>query len=331
MSAVQSNTPGRGGRFLRWVAILIVVVAAVVLALHVVFDRETILLDQKTRPGPAANYVGLSDGVTHLERAGQAGRPAVVLVHGATVPMWDWDPQFKPLAAAGFLVVRYDQFGRGLSDRPDGAYDRAFYRRQLGDLIAKLKLGRVHLVGHSFGGAVVVDFAAHHPEAVKSLVLIAPMVNSVKRDAGIKLIRLPLIGGFLLRLIGVNSMVKRAGKLLKNLPEARRYQRLFREQFKVKGTERAILAMFRSDAMRDFRAGYARVGRTLLPVLVIWGERDDDIDQKLLEGAVGSLRQKGAAKVEFKVLPGAGHSPNLAVPKKVNALIVEFLKKADGT
>jgi pimeloyl-ACP methyl ester carboxylesterase len=327
---VAKKRRGKGWGCWFKLVLLLAVAVAIVLAVHYYFDRETIVLDQKTRLGPAADYARLSGGTTHFEKLGPAGGPAVILIHGATVPMWDWDLQFKALADKGLLVVRYDQFGRGYSDRPAGAYDRAFYRRQLLDLINKLKLKKVHLVGHSFGGALAVDFAAHQGDRVKSMVLIAPMVNSIKNDTGIKLIRLPVIGGFLLRVIGVGSMAKRADKLLGSLPREGAYPKRFRAQFTVEGTQAAILAMFRSDAMTDYRADYARVGLTTLPVLVIWGDKDDDIDRKLLQAAVNSLRKKGGDKVGFQVLPGAGHSPNLSNPKKVNDLIVEFIKKADG-
>ncbi len=330
MGAKRRSGKGRRGGFWRGLGFLLVLAAALVLAAHFYFDRETIILNDQTRPKPAVDYVRLTAGTTHFQQAGPAGGPVVILIHGATVPMWDWDPQFTWLAHKGLRVVRYDQFGRGFSDRPPGAYDRAFYRRQLLELINKLKLGKVHLVGHSFGGALAVDFAAHHPGLVKGLVLIAPMVNSVKGDTGIRLIRLPVIGGLLLRLIGVNAMAKRADKLLRHLPRGADYSRRFRDQFKVKGTEAAILAMFRSDAMRDYRPSYARVGRAGLPVLVIRGERDRDIDLKLLDQAVGLLKRKRPDRVTFKKLPRLGHSPNLEKPGKINALIVEFVKKTDG-
>jgi pimeloyl-ACP methyl ester carboxylesterase len=41
----------------------------------------------------------------------------VVLVHGATVPMFTWDSIVPGLVAAGYRTVRYDMWGRGHSDR----------------------------------------------------------------------------------------------------------------------------------------------------------------------------------------------------------------------
>ena len=73
--------------------------------------------------------------------------PIVVLIHGGTIPSFVWDKQVKPLTQAGFQVLRYDQFGRGYSDRPSVDYDRAFYQKQLGDLLAALDIEGDTLTG----------------------------------------------------------------------------------------------------------------------------------------------------------------------------------------
>jgi pimeloyl-ACP methyl ester carboxylesterase len=88
----------------------------------------------------------------------------VILVHGFSVPYYIWDGTYDSLVQAGFHVIRYDEFGRGFSDRPDVIYDPVLYRNQLHDLITSLKLQTpVSLAGVSFGGAVVSDFVVHYP------------------------------------------------------------------------------------------------------------------------------------------------------------------------
>ena len=66
-------------------------------------------------------------------RAVGARTPArtVVLVHGFSVPYYIWDSTTTALAAAGYRVVRYDEYGRGLSDRPNVDYTADLYDRQL--------------------------------------------------------------------------------------------------------------------------------------------------------------------------------------------------------
>ncbi len=71
-------------------------------------------------------------------------------------------------------VVALDLRGHGRSDRPVGRYSMDEIQ---GDLLRALDILGVDepcvLLGHSFGGAVVSQFAAEHPERVERLVLIA--------------------------------------------------------------------------------------------------------------------------------------------------------------
>ena len=55
-------------------------------------------------------------------------------------------------------MARYDQFGRGYSDRPDVAYTADLYDRQLLQLLDSLAWrDRIDLVGLSMGGPVSAD------------------------------------------------------------------------------------------------------------------------------------------------------------------------------
>ncbi|MDC6351050.1 alpha/beta hydrolase [Zeaxanthinibacter sp. PT1] len=50
--------------------------------------------------------------------------------------------------------------------------------KDLADFVKALGLGRVHLVGHSFGGIIAMQFASDHPEMLRSLVLSEPALVS---------------------------------------------------------------------------------------------------------------------------------------------------------
>ena len=77
------------------------------------------------------------------------------------------------LADHGFRVVAFDQLGCGASDRPsDPAFwSLARYVREVETVRAALGLGRVILVGHSWGGWLAIEYALTHPQAVRALVL----------------------------------------------------------------------------------------------------------------------------------------------------------------
>jgi len=97
--------------------------------------------------------------------------PPIVLVHGLASNSRIWDDVAVYLADR-FHVVAYDQRGHGLSDTPDHGYGFAQVADDLDGLIAHLGLVRPVLVGHSWGGNVVLEYAATRPDAVAGLVLV---------------------------------------------------------------------------------------------------------------------------------------------------------------
>src|SRR4051794_38120912 len=116
----------------RGAIIAAVLVAVVVLGLagfYVARNPERATLDDAARASAPGSFVHLSSGVTHYELRGPAAARTVVLVHGFSVPYYIWDSTTAALEANGFRVLRYDELGRGLSDRPNAAYDASLYDR----------------------------------------------------------------------------------------------------------------------------------------------------------------------------------------------------------
>ncbi len=77
------------------------------------------------------------------------------------------------LAIEGFRVVTYDQLGSGASDRPDdpALWTLNRYVTEVEAVRAALDLGRVHLLGHSWGAWLAIEHCLRHSESVASLVL----------------------------------------------------------------------------------------------------------------------------------------------------------------
>ncbi len=105
----------------------------------------------------------------HHEVAG-AGQP-VVLAGSLGSDLRMWDPQVPYLTAAGFQVIRYDHRGHGKSPAPAGPYTLDELATDLLELLDRLSLDRVSLVGLSLGGMVGMWLAEHAPERLDRLVL----------------------------------------------------------------------------------------------------------------------------------------------------------------
>jgi pimeloyl-ACP methyl ester carboxylesterase len=100
--------------------------------------------------------------------------PPVLLVHGLASNAHLWDGVAARLADAGHPVAAVDQRGHGVSDKPGTGYDFETLTSDLLGFIATLGWeGRpVIAAGQSWGGNVVLELAARHPERVGALALV---------------------------------------------------------------------------------------------------------------------------------------------------------------
>ena len=114
------------------------------------------------------------------EASGEGER--VALVHASASSGAQWRGLRRRLEPA-FRVIAPDLFGYGGTDPWPGhrpitlADEAALVGTALGDDQAP-----VHLVGHSYGGAVALRFAIAHPDRVLSLTLIEPVAFHLLRE-----------------------------------------------------------------------------------------------------------------------------------------------------
>ena len=73
----------------------------------------------------------------------------------------------------GYKVVAFDQLGTGASDRPNDSslWTIKRYVEETEIVRHALELGKVHLLGHSWGGWLGIEYAITHPEALRTLIL----------------------------------------------------------------------------------------------------------------------------------------------------------------
>jgi pimeloyl-ACP methyl ester carboxylesterase len=126
------------------------------------------------RTATGAELIYSETGVTRYQVFGEKNSTTVILIHSFNGFLESWNPNINSLVNAGYRVVVYDLFGRGLSDRPRVNYDLALFRSQLDSVLKEVGGENVHLVGSSFGCVIASDYASHHPKRIKSLVMVGP-------------------------------------------------------------------------------------------------------------------------------------------------------------
>jgi pimeloyl-ACP methyl ester carboxylesterase len=105
------------------------------------------------------------------ERAGSG--PALVLLHGyVTDGPTTWRHQLDNLSDE-YTVVAWDAPGAGRSCDPPAHFAMADYADCLYSFVDGLGLGRPHVAGLSFGGALAIDLYRRHPAVARSLILVS--------------------------------------------------------------------------------------------------------------------------------------------------------------
>jgi pimeloyl-ACP methyl ester carboxylesterase len=219
-------------------------------------------------------YIELSEGVTHCRREGPADGQPLVLVHGATVPAWEFDFLVPPLLRSGFQTLRFDLYGHGASARPAGAYSFERFERQVIELIEASGFPRpAILFGHSFGAALVAAVAAARPDLVARIVLVAPMFDFNSSSAWTTLFRVPGVGELAMRFIGMPALVRRRRRRYVGIGRPHLTER-FIEQVAAGGFDRGLLSMIRTAALGNQGARYAALRAIERDVLLITGALD---------------------------------------------------------
>jgi pimeloyl-ACP methyl ester carboxylesterase len=106
---------------------------------------------------PLSHYADVLGTELHYTEWGAGHAETVVAWHGLARTGRDMDELAQHFAARGFRVICPDTIGRGLSQwspLPDEEYKLQFYARIANALCDELRLGRVHWVGTSMGGAI---------------------------------------------------------------------------------------------------------------------------------------------------------------------------------
>jgi pimeloyl-ACP methyl ester carboxylesterase len=268
----------------------------------------------------------------HVEEAGPAEGPLLILLHGFPGFWWDWRHQIEALAALGYHVLIPDMRGYNLSDKPQGI--EAYHLDTLAADIIALAESYGHstfgLVGHDWGGVVAWWAAACFPQFIERLAILnAPHPDvwrrlirrrpiQVLRSSYVAFFQLPLVPEALLK-VGHFALLRRA-LTGTSRPEAFTGQDIERyiEAWARPGALSAMLNYYRALRLRR----WSRPRRVRPATLVIWGARDVFLERQM---ALASLKLCEQGEILF--LEEATHWAHLEEVEVVNAALAGFFQR----
>ena len=132
------------------------------------------------------NMIDLDEVRLHYVRGGSG--PTVVLLHGWGSTWYMWRRVMASLAE-NYTVIVPDLRGigdSGMPQKPLTGYDKVTVAGDIHQLVERLGLGPVHIIGHDHGAAVAYAYSATYRDEVRSLVFCEMALMGVAGDKGIE-------------------------------------------------------------------------------------------------------------------------------------------------
>lgn len=269
------------------------------------------------------SYADLTHGRVRYQLDGPANAPTVVLVHGLAGRLHIWDRNYQHLVDNGFRVLRFDLYGRGLSDRVRQPHTADLFVLQLREMLDHVGMREpVHLAGLSMGGAVITRFATAHPEAVASMAWVCSFAFPRPRDLVASLTRMPLLGEALMGGIG-GAVLRRATQRAMFDPKADAdIHRWFTAPVSIRGSKRAVLKSMRHFLSEDHSEHFRKAGELSVPKTLVWGRHD-----RILPFDYGEKVRNLIPSAGFTVFESSGHLPQYEEAEKFNSLITNHFNQ----
>jgi non-heme chloroperoxidase len=265
------------------------------------------------------------DGTEVFYKDWGEGQP-VVFSHGWPLCADAWDPQMLFFGQNGFRVVAHDRRGHGRSAQTWNGNDMNTYADDLAQLIEKLNLKSVVLVGHSMGGGEVVRYVGRHGNGrLAKAVLVAAipplMLKTSSNPVGVPM---EVFDGIR---AGVAKDRSQFWKDLTmafygfNRPGAKVSEGL-RESFWLHGMQSSVKAVYdciKQFSETDFSSDLAKVE---VPTLVVHGD-----DDQIVPIQASALRSAKLVKhATLKVYPGGSHGIAQTHAAEFNQDLLSFIR-----
>jgi pimeloyl-ACP methyl ester carboxylesterase len=258
-----------------------------------------------------------------LESGPPDAEEAVVFLHGHPGSSRDWERLLQEVGRLG-RAVAFDLPGLGKADKPDNwSYTIGTYATVVAAALGVLEIRRAHLVMHDLGGGAGLLWAAAHPEAFASAVIMATgVLIDYEWHWLANLQRKPILGPLAIRLTNekrFRASMRSFHRDSRKLPDSF-VDRLW-EDYDL-ASRRAMMTMYRAAPPGGFERLVPLFSKLDRPALVLWGRKYPFVPVEQ------AYRQKESfPSAEVVVLEDSGHWAFIDNPEEAAHHIVPFLER----
>ena len=269
--------------------------------------------------------VPVGPGAMHVERFGHGGT-AVILIHGFGTSSFLWRNVAPAITDAGHTAYAIDLFGHGESDRPsDADFGIAAQAEYLDAAMTALRVARGIIVGVDIGGDVALRLAATRAERVEKLVLInTPVFDELPAKDITQMQRSTAKFAFRTTrgILGAAPLIEGVLKGSVADPEHMPVKLIARylAPFVGKDGVNHLLQLASSISREDMED--VDLKSIHVPAMVIWGEQDQWLDNRLADRLVNELPDGRLVR-----MPGVGRLVPEENPEQLNDLLLEFMRR----
>jgi pimeloyl-ACP methyl ester carboxylesterase len=133
---------------------------------------------QMSKPTFGTAEIGHGIALHYVEKG--SGTP-VVFVHGSLSDYEYWQDQIDAFSKQYRAISYSRRYNYPNSNPPKPGYSAVTDAEDLAAFIKKRRLGKVYVIGHSYGALTALFFASKHPELIRAVVLAEPPAISLLR------------------------------------------------------------------------------------------------------------------------------------------------------
>lgn len=246
----------------------------------------------------------------------------LVFLHGLMGFAANWG-KIWPHFESNYKVLVFDQRGHGRSTKPQTGYSPEEYAADLHELLSFLGWERAHIIGHSMGGRVALQFAHNYPEQTASLTM---------EDSGAEA-----------NPSRVHWITNLLGKIPTPFPDREAAKKFFTTEFKddpMTGSflhanletlaDQTLNWRFHAPGMIEtVEKGRAQDATKIfqdlqIPILLVRGGKSVEFPAN-----EATRMEKLNSRAKLVTIPGAGHYVHAEKPTEFSAALSAFLQEVD--